>query len=97
MKLHARTSRRRFLARTLGAVGALSLSGCDALSRTEWFPKVLGAGETLSKSAQRLLLPRKAMAQEFGQADLSPQFRSNGTAMPNNRQYQALAAAGFND
>ncbi|HEX8011733.1 MAG TPA: molybdopterin-binding protein [Casimicrobiaceae bacterium] len=97
MKLLARTSRRRFLARTLGAVGALSLSGCEALSRSEWFPKVLGAGETLSMGAQRLLLPRKAMAQEFSPADLSPQFRSNGTAMPNSRPYRALAAAGFDD
>jgi DMSO/TMAO reductase YedYZ molybdopterin-dependent catalytic subunit len=97
MKLHARTSRRRFLARSLGAAGALALSGCDALSRTEWFPKVLATGEKLSQAAQHLLTPRKAMAQEFGEADLSPQFRSNGTAMPNNMRFRALAAGGFAD
>jgi DMSO/TMAO reductase YedYZ molybdopterin-dependent catalytic subunit len=98
MKLHAKTtSRRRFLARTLGAAGALVLSGCDALSRTEWFPKVLGAGEKLSEAAHHLLAPRKAMAQEFSEADRSPEFRSNGTAMPNSRPYRALAAAGFAD
>jgi len=97
MKLHARTSRRRFLARTVGAAGALALSGCDALSRTEWFPSVLGAGEKLSQAAHHLLTPRQAMAQEFSAADLSPTFRSNGTAMPNDMRYKALAAAGFAD
>jgi DMSO/TMAO reductase YedYZ molybdopterin-dependent catalytic subunit len=81
--------------RTFGAAGALALSGCEALSRTEWFPRVLGAGEKLNEAAHHLLLPRKAIAQEFSEADLSPTFRSNGTAMPDSRQYQALAAAGF--
>jgi DMSO/TMAO reductase YedYZ molybdopterin-dependent catalytic subunit len=97
MKPYARTSRRRFLARTVGAAGALALSGCDALSRTEWFPRVLGAGERLSEAAHHLITPRKAMAQEFGEADRSPEFRSNGTAMPNDARYRALAAAGFAD
>jgi DMSO/TMAO reductase YedYZ molybdopterin-dependent catalytic subunit len=97
MKPLAKTSRRHFLARAAGAAGALMLSGCDALSRTEWFPKVLGMGERLSESAHHLLVPRKAMAQEFNEADRSPEFRSNGTAVPNSRQYQSLAAAGFAD
>jgi len=97
MKLHARKSRRRFLARTVGAAGALALSGCDALSRTEWFPKVLGAGEKLSQAAHHLITPRNAMAQEFSEVDLSPTFRSNGTAMPNDARYRALATAGFAD
>jgi DMSO/TMAO reductase YedYZ molybdopterin-dependent catalytic subunit len=38
---------------------------------------------------------RRSMAQEFSEADLSPVFRSNGTANPDNPQYQALAANGF--
>jgi len=90
-------SRRRFLARASGAVGALVLSGCDALSRSEWFPKLLAAGEALNRSAQRLLAPRRAMAQEFAEADLSPDFRSNGTALPDSATYQALARSGFAD
>jgi DMSO/TMAO reductase YedYZ molybdopterin-dependent catalytic subunit len=96
MKLHARFSRRRFLARGVATAGALVLSGCDALSRTDWFPKLLAAGEKLSRSTHHLL-GRRAMAQEFTEADLSPEFRSNGTAMPNNAAYRALAAAGFAD
>jgi DMSO/TMAO reductase YedYZ molybdopterin-dependent catalytic subunit len=35
------------------------------------------------------------MAQEFTEADLSPNFRSNGTSNPDDAQYRALAAAGF--
>ena len=97
MKRRAELSRRRFVARLLGAGGALALSGCDALSRTEWFPKVLETGEKLSQAAQHLVAPRRAMAQEFSAADLSPRFRSNGTAMPANPRYLALAAGGFAD
>ena len=91
------TSRRRFLQRALAAGGALVLSGCDQLSRSEWFTNVLGSAEKLSFAAQRLLLPRKAMAQEFTEADLSPFFRSNGTSNPDNPEYQALTVNGFAD
>jgi len=95
MRKRAELSRRRFLASALGTAGVSLLSGCDALSGTDWFPKVLGSGEKLTEVAQRLVAPRRAMAQEFTEADLSPRFRSNGTAMPRNPQYMALAAGGF--
>jgi DMSO/TMAO reductase YedYZ molybdopterin-dependent catalytic subunit len=95
MKMRAELSRRRFLARAFGAAGALALSGCDALSRTEWFPEVLGAGEHLTEAVQHLIASRRTMAQEFTEADLSPTFRSNGTAMPRSPEYAALAAGGF--
>jgi len=97
MKTSAALSRRRFLARALSAGSAFALSGCDALSQTQWFPKVLASGETLTRTVQQLIAPRRAMAQEFGEADLSPGFRSNGTSMPANRHYLALAANGFVD
>jgi DMSO/TMAO reductase YedYZ molybdopterin-dependent catalytic subunit len=90
-------SRRRFLGRTLAASGALLLSGCDQLSHSRWFTKLLASAEKLSFAAQRLLVARKAMAQEFTEADLSPSFRSNGTSNPANPAYQALAAQGFAD
>src|SRR5512139_3556255 len=90
-------SRRRFLRRALAAGGTLLLSGCDQLSRSEWFASLLGSAEKLTFGAQRLLLPRKAMAQEFTAADLSPSFRSNGTSNPDNPEYQALAANHFAD
>ena len=89
--------RRHFLGRVLAATTAALLAGCDAASRSTWLPKVLGAGERASRGAQRLVSSRRAMAQEFTTADLSPQFRSNGTANPANPQYQALAANQFAD
>jgi DMSO/TMAO reductase YedYZ molybdopterin-dependent catalytic subunit len=91
------TDRRRFLQRALAASGALLLTGCDRLSRSEWFANLLGSAEKLNFSAQRLLLTRKAMAQEFTEADVSPHFRSNGTRNPRNPAYQAMAAANFVD
>ncbi len=89
--------RRRFFRRALGGAAALVLGGCDRLSRTEWFPKILNISESLSSAAQHLITTRKSMAQEFSEADLSPQFRSNGTAKPNDPQYQAMAARDFAD
>ena len=90
-------NRRSLLTRLLAGASVVALSGCEKLSETTWFPKVLGLGEKVTYKVHRLILPRKAMAQEFTEADLSPQFRSNGTAMPNNPAYRALAAGGFAD
>ena len=90
-----RGARRRFLGRIAASIGALGVAGCDRLSQSEWFPKVLGSAETLNHHVGKLITGRRAMAQEFTPADLSPTFRSNGTAEPNNPEYAALAAQGF--
>ena len=90
-------SRRRFILRVAGGVGALFTAGCQKLSTTEWFPKVLAVGESLSSGAQHLITSRKSMAQEFSEADLSPSFRSNGTSLPDDPHYQGLAANNFVD
>jgi DMSO/TMAO reductase YedYZ molybdopterin-dependent catalytic subunit len=89
------TGRRNFLVRSLTVGSAALLGGCDRLSRTEWFPPILQYAEKMTRSAQRLATPRTSMAQEFSEADLSPMFRSNGTANPDNPQYQVLATKGF--
>ena len=90
-------ARRRFLGRAAAATSALVLAGCDRLSGSEWFPKVLGFAERLNYAAARAIAPRKAMAQEFAESDRSPQFRSNGTANPGTDEYRAMAANGFAD
>ena len=89
------SERRRFLGRAMGVVGTLLMSGCDRLSRTEWFAPLLAGAEKLSQAAQHLVTGRRSMAQEFSAADMSPTFRSNGTSNPDSPQYQALAKAGF--
>ena len=89
--------RRRFLARATGVLAAPLLASCDRLSRSDWFPSVLESAERLTQAAQDLVSPRRSMAQEFSEADVSPFFRSNGTADPRNAEYQALAKNGFAD
>ena len=90
-------SRRRFLLRTLFTASAALLAGCDRLSRTSWVPGILRTGERVNRGVQQVLTPRNALAQEFSEADLSPEFRSNGTASPDDPEYQRLAAADFAD
>ena len=91
------TDRRTFFRRLLAGAGAITLAGCDKLSNSDTFTKILSSGESLSKNAHRLLSTRKSMAQEFAEADLSPSFRSNGTSAPNSAAYEALAKNGFAD
>jgi DMSO/TMAO reductase YedYZ molybdopterin-dependent catalytic subunit len=97
MKLNAERSvlvRRRSLL-GLAALGPAALAGCDRLSRSESMQKILDLGETLTRIAHQSLVPRVAMAQEFSVSDVSPEFRSNGTSMPENDAYAKLLETGF--
>ncbi|MEP7044208.1 MAG: molybdopterin-binding protein [Dokdonella sp.] len=89
-------SRRRFIVRAVTVASGALLVGCERLSRTAWFSKMLAVAESINLAA-RNAAPRATMAQEFSAADLSPSFRSNGTANPDNADYQRLAAGGFAD
>ncbi|MBX5463670.1 MAG: molybdopterin-binding protein [Steroidobacteraceae bacterium] len=89
--------RRVVLRRLLAGASTVALAGCDAISRSSWGPRVFQAGEYANRLAQRLLTSRTSMAQEFTEADLSPVFRSNGTAFPDDAAYRALAANHFRD
>jgi DMSO/TMAO reductase YedYZ molybdopterin-dependent catalytic subunit len=97
MKPNTMRSRRQFFRVTLGAAGTLLLAGCQKLSQSEWFPKLLDAGEELNRRVHGVIGGRRSMAQEFSPADLSPDFRANGTSAPANPQYQAMAAGAFAD
>ena len=73
------------------------LTGCDSLSQSDWFPRLLGKAEGLTRRAQRLVTTRRAMAKEYTEIHLSPVFPSNGTSNPNDPIYQALAQRHFAD
>jgi DMSO/TMAO reductase YedYZ molybdopterin-dependent catalytic subunit len=84
--------RRRFIA--TGASGLL-LGGCDRLNNSPGFRGVLRSAEKLTMASQRLISPRDALAREYGEADMSPFFRSNGTRMPGTDDYAQHVAEQF--
>jgi len=90
-----RIDRRRFMIRAAQAAGLILLAGCDKLSQSEWFPRLLGSAEGLTRGVQRIVTSRKAMAREFNEADRSAVFPTNGNINPNNPDYQALARNNF--
>ena len=92
---HRQIGRRRLLVGALQGAGLLLLAGCDNLSRSDWFTTLLGKTEGMTQRVQRLVMPKRAMAKEFTDADLSRVFPANGNSDPNNPEYQQLVRKGF--
>jgi len=90
-------SRRKLIGSIGLGAGGLLLSGCDRLDGSPAFRGLLRSSEGLTMRAQRLVTDRTALAREFSEADMSPVFRSNGTAMPGTDAYRAHLASGFRD
>jgi DMSO/TMAO reductase YedYZ molybdopterin-dependent catalytic subunit len=91
------SGRRRVLRGVLAAAGTVLLSACDKLSHNESFVNFLKSAQHLSRSAHKAIAGRKAMAQEFSEAEIAPRFRSNGTLMPRDEAYRALVRGSFAD
>ncbi len=90
----AQRNRRRVLQGVVAATASV-LTGCDRLSNNASFVEVLKSAEHLNRAAQTVLAPRSALAQEFPASDIAKTFRSNGTLMPPDADYQALRQQGF--
>ena len=88
-------TRRQMLLRGSTALGGLLLGGCDRLSESPSFRRILESAESLSYHSQRLLVGRHALAREFKKSDLSPVFRSNGTSAPDTPEYNELLVDEF--
>jgi DMSO/TMAO reductase YedYZ molybdopterin-dependent catalytic subunit len=86
-------SRRNFV---VGGASGLLLGGCDKLDQSPAFKGLLRSADSLAKGSQRLL-GRNALAPQYTDADLSPIFRSNGTAMPDTTEYAQHLANNFAD
>ena len=89
-----RLSRRSALIGAAG-IGGLTLAGCDQLSRSRSFARVLHTAEVLNLKAQRLLLPQAKLAPEFTKADLSPTFKANGSFTGTTDDYKRMLDDGF--
>ena len=89
-------NRRRWLAGVMATVGAAALSACGQ-STPPVVLQGLRMAEGLTRRAQRLLVPREALAPEYAVADISPDFRANGSVDPAAADYVALRDGGFAD
>ena len=88
-------SRRSWLARALATAGVMALSACERGSQIG--TRLLVSAESLTKAAQRLILPRDALAPEYEASQISADFRPNGSIDPAAADYLALKANGFAD
>ncbi len=85
--------RRRLLASGVSLAG-LALTGCDRMEQNPNVVRPLSVAEDLNRGVQRLLGPR-VLAREFSRADITPDFRANGTIDPPDADYKALVATNF--
>jgi DMSO/TMAO reductase YedYZ molybdopterin-dependent catalytic subunit len=90
-------TRRQLLKGAAGTAGFVAMSGCDNLSRSDWFRDVLGHTEALTEGMQRLLTPRSALAQEYAEGEISAIFPSNGNSDPGTREYAEMTQHNFTD
>lgn len=90
-------NRRGFLGRGLAAASALLLGGCDDLSDQPWVKRVLDSAETLTRLTQRALIGPQALAREYTEADISKEFKANGSTDPQEPDYLAHVKTGFSD
>ncbi len=92
MTEHPKMGRRALAA---GAFGTLLLGGCDKVAQNQQVTRALAGAEALSRRVQRVLVPAPDLAPEYTEADLSPDFRGNGTVDPDDFDYQTMAENGF--
>lgn len=88
-------TRRRALTTGAGALAAVWLGGCTQVAQAPVFRSLLDGTERLTRWAQRWLGGPMALAPTYAEADISRDFRGNGTVDPEDDDYQDLAADNF--
>ncbi|GAA0646230.1 molybdopterin-binding protein [Brevundimonas lenta] len=86
-------NRRRWL---IGAVGVATtmLTACGRVG-ADLSEQARRMSEGLTRRMQRLIVPRDALAPTYSRAEISPDFRPNGSVDPAASDYLALKADGF--
>lgn len=98
MKTFRHLARREFLLRAASGMAMLPLAGCDdSISKNPIVSRVLDSAEAVTEHVQKAVTDSKALAPEYSESDLSPEFRSNGTHDPDDDGYQELVKNGFAD
>ncbi len=88
-------NRRGWLRGALATAGVMVLSACErGVTLGE---RLRVSAEALTYRVQRLAIPREALAPEYEVADISPDFKPNGSIDPAAADYVALKDSGFAD
>ena len=91
-----RPDRRRILFSGAAGLGSL-LPVCDGFAGSAPGRKVGGSVECLTYRVQRMLLGANRLAREYSEADITANFRANGTTDPSDNDYRRLVSNGFAD
>ena len=89
-------NRRRWLTGAVATAATAMLAACGQVG-TSLADQARRMGEGLTRRAQRLLIPSDALAPTYSRAEISPDFRANGSVDPAAADYRALKAGGFAD
>jgi len=90
-------ARRKWLAAFAAGAGSLALGGCDRAVHDPRIDATLRSAEKLTYGSQRLILGHQPLAKEYGERDLSPVFKTNGSSMPAGHDYARLLQGQFAD
>lgn len=97
MKPRPIMKRRQFLKGAAGAASLVVLAGCDNVTRSGWFPRLLQSAEKLTSVVQEAVTPADALAKEYTESDISAIFQANGNTDPGTQDYSAKAQNEFAD
>lgn len=81
----------------LAGMAALITGACSKISKSETGSKLLGAADDWHRKAHRALAGKQGLAKEYSRADLSPNFRGNGSQTVDSDFYRAQLVNGFAD
>ena len=98
------TERRQFLTRALAGAGGLLLAGCGRIADNGAVNQALFAAQGFTRRMQHFFVSPRSLAREYGERDISPWFKPNGSIAPDNPadssstpEYRAHVAGGFKD
>ena len=87
-------ARRGWLKGAGASLAGLFLAGCNRIAEDPKVVDVLAGAEVLSRNVQRFIAGG-ALAREYARADITPNFKANGSTDPPDADYQAMVANGF--